>query len=100
MGKEGTMELDVRGEMCPYPAMKAREALAKLPAGECLEVLTDHAPALSTVPWEGAKLNYRSTIEPVGRGTWRIRLEPAEGTLDQKKALAEIAQRAAELSKS
>ncbi len=93
------MELDVRGEMCPYPAMKAREALAKLPRGETLEVLTDHAPALSTVPWEGAKLNFRSTIEPAGRGTWRIRLEPATEPLDQKKALAEIAQRAAELAR-
>ncbi|WBL36143.1 hypothetical protein O0235_00525 [Tepidiforma flava] len=47
----------------------------------------------------GAKLNYRSTIEPAGRGTWRIRLEPAEGKLDQKQALAEISRRAAELSK-
>jgi TusA-related sulfurtransferase len=86
--------------MCPYPAMKAREALGKLPNGESLEVVTDHAPALSTVPWEGAKLNFRSTIEPAGRGTWRIRLVPAEAPLDQKKALAEIARRAAELSES
>ncbi|WP_322796417.1 sulfurtransferase TusA family protein [Tepidiforma sp.] len=94
------MELDVRGEMCPYPAMKAREALGRLPKGEPLEVITDHAPALSTVPWEGAKLNYRSAIEPIGRGVWRIRLEPAEAPIDQRAALAEIAKRAAELGAS
>ena len=26
-------QLDVRGEICPYPMMKASEALKKLPAG-------------------------------------------------------------------
>jgi len=94
------VELDVRGEMCPYPAMKARQALQKLPPGETLEVLTDHAPALSTVPWEGAKLGYRSSIEVVGKGLWRIRLEKAEGPIDTRKALEEIARRAAELTTS
>ena len=62
------MQIDVRGEMCPYPAMKAREALKKLPAGERLELITDHAPALSTVPWEGAKLGFLSEIAPGGPG--------------------------------
>ena len=38
--------LDVRGEICPYPMMKASEALKRLPAGDVLEVLSDHAPAL------------------------------------------------------
>lgn len=94
------VELDVRGEMCPYPAMKAREALKKLPPGETLEVLTDHAPALSTVPWEGAKLGFRSSIEVVGKGLWRIRLEKAEAPIDTRQALEEIARRAAELTNS
>jgi TusA-related sulfurtransferase len=92
------MELDVRGEMCPYPAMKAREALKKLKGDEGLQLLTDHAPALSTVPWEGAKLGFDFEIEPVAAGEWRIRLDRAEGRIDQKKALAAIAQRAAELA--
>ncbi|MCS7295139.1 MAG: hypothetical protein NZ761_07050, partial [Dehalococcoidia bacterium] len=72
----------------------------KLPPGETLEVLTDHAPALSTIPWEGAKLGYRSSIEVVGKGLWRIRLEKAEGPIDTRKALEEIARRAAELTTS
>ncbi len=92
------MELDVRGEMCPYPAMKAKEALKKLPKGECLDVLTDHAPALSTVPWEGAKLSFTSEIEVVRNGEWRIHLERAAGALDQKAALARIAECAAALA--
>lgn len=92
------MELDVRGEMCPYPAMKAKAALDKLPAGERLVILTDHAPALSTVPWEGAKKGFAFAIEPAGAGEWRIELEKAAGKLDQKQALADIARRAAELA--
>jgi tRNA 2-thiouridine synthesizing protein A len=92
------MELDVRGEMCPYPAMKAKEALKKLPAAERLDVITDHAPALSTVPWEGAKLGFASEVEPLGPGEWRIRLERPPSAIDQRQALAAIAARAAELT--
>lgn len=92
------MELDVRGEMCPYPAMKTTEALKKLPAGEALHVLTDHAPALSTVPWEGAKKGYLSNIVVLGRGEWRIELDRAGEKVDKQALLAEIARRANELT--
>ena len=71
--------LDVRGEICPYPMMKASEALKKLPSGESLQVLTDHAPALSTIPWEAAKHGYRASIERVGSPEWLITLVPVAG---------------------
>jgi TusA-related sulfurtransferase len=73
-------QLDVRGEICPYPMMKASEALKKLAGGESLQVLTDHAPALSTIPWEAAKHGYRASIERVGSPEWLITLVPAQGT--------------------
>ena len=92
------MELDVRGEMCPYPAMKAKDALTKLPPGERLVVITDHAPALSTVPWEGAKQGFTFTIEPAGPGEWRIELEQPAAPIDKNLVLAAIAQRASELA--
>ena len=76
MGKQ----LDVRGEICPYPMMKASEELQKLPSGESLQVLTDHAPALSTIPWEAAKHGYRATIERIGSPEWLITLVPAAGS--------------------
>src|ERR1051326_3257530 len=72
-------QLDVRGEICPYPMMKASEALKKLPAGESLQVRTDHAPALSTIPWEAAKYGFRASIERVGSPEWLITLVPARG---------------------
>lgn len=92
------MELDVRGEMCPYPAMKTKSALTKLQAGEDLVVLTDHAPALSTVPWEGARLGFTSEVTVVGQGEWRIQLQKAAVPIDTRRALAEIADRAAALT--
>jgi TusA-related sulfurtransferase len=66
--------LDVRGEICPYPMMKAVEQLKKLQGDERLEVLTDHAPALSTIPWEAAKLGYATTITAEGPAEWRLDL--------------------------
>jgi TusA-related sulfurtransferase len=72
--------LDVRGEICPYPMMKASDALKKLTPGATLEVLTDHAPALSTIPWEAAKHGYRASIERVGSPEWLITLSPAAGS--------------------
>ena len=84
-------QLDVRGEICPYPMMKASEALKKLSSGESLQVLTDHAPALSTIPWEAAKQGYRASIERVGSPEWLITLEPAEGR-SQAELVADLGQ--------
>jgi TusA-related sulfurtransferase len=60
--------------------MKASEALKKLPPGGSLEVLTDHAPALSTIPWEAARFGFRASIERVGSPEWLITLSPAVGS--------------------
>lgn len=68
-------ELDVRGEICPYPMMKTVQALKKLSADdEGLEVITDHPPALETIPTQAARLGYTAQIEPNGSSEWHIRL--------------------------
>ena len=84
-------QLDVRGEICPYPMMKASDALKKLGAGETLQVLTDHAPALSTIPWEAAKHGFRATIERVGSPEWLITLAPVGGK-SQSELVADLGQ--------
>ena len=67
--------LDVRGEICPYPMMKAVQALKKLGVGdEGLEVITDHAPALETIPTQAARLGYSADIQETGSPEWRITL--------------------------
>lgn len=69
-------QLDVRGEICPYPMMKTVQALKKLNTGdEGLEVITDHAPALETIPTQAARLGYQAVIEETGSPEWRITLK-------------------------
>jgi TusA-related sulfurtransferase len=68
------MQLDVRGEICPYPQIKTVAALKKLAPGDQLEVLTDHPPTLETVPAQAARLGYTAEIQAVGPAEWCIRL--------------------------
>ena len=70
------MELDVRGEVCPYPMMKAVEAMKKSKDLEEVVVITDHAPCLETIPPQAARLGFQVTIEEVGSPEWRITLTP------------------------
>jgi TusA-related sulfurtransferase len=65
--------LDVRGEICPYPMMRTVSALKKL-AGEqhVLEVVTDHAPALETIPTQAARLGFDTEIQESGGSEWRL----------------------------
>lgn len=72
-------QLDVRGEICPYPMLRTVEILKKLKTPEDLEVITDHPPALSTIPWEAAKLGYEATLREAGSAEWKITLRPAVG---------------------
>ena len=68
-------QLDVRGEICPYPMMKTVQALKKLNASDQgLEVITDHAPALETIPTQAVRLGYTAEIEETGTPEWRITL--------------------------
>ena len=65
--------LDVRGEICPYPMMRTVSALKKLSATDNeLEVVTDHAPALETIPTQAARLGFDTKIEESGGSEWRL----------------------------
>ena len=67
--------LDVRGEICPYPMLRTNRELDEVSPGiPRLDVLTDHAPALSTIPPQAMKRGYSCEIEEVSGGVWRIRL--------------------------
>jgi len=66
------MKLDVRGEICPYPMIKAVEAMKVLPEGEVLEVITDHPPALESIPIQAERRGFRVKIETIGAPEWKI----------------------------
>ena len=71
-------KLDVRGEICPYPMMRTVSALKRLSQDEnALEVVTDHAPALDTIPTQAARLGFSTAIEETGASEWRITITRA-----------------------
>jgi|TARA_R110000787_G_scaffold218049_1_gene326752 TusA-related sulfurtransferase len=75
MADEQVPVLDVRGEICPYPMLKTNEMLDGNQKGvQILDVLTDHPPALSTVPPQAMKRGYEVEIDELGAGEWRLRL--------------------------
>ncbi len=75
MADEQVPVLDVRGEICPYPMMKTNELLDRDQKGvKVLDVLTDHPPALSTVPPQAMKRGYEVEIDELGVSEWRLRL--------------------------
>lgn len=68
------MIVDVRGEICPYPATAAVEAMKKAKDGESIEVIIDHAPALETVPWQAQRAGWDAEIEEISDAEWKITL--------------------------
>jgi tRNA 2-thiouridine synthesizing protein A len=73
-------KLDVRGEICPYPMMRTVSALKKLGEDErALEVVTDHPPALETIPTQAARLGFQTDIEETGASEWRLVITRNEG---------------------
>lgn len=71
--EQGIPILDVRGEICPYPMMQTNKELDEKNL-TALEVLTDHPPALGTIPHEAMKRGYGCEIEEVRSGEWKISL--------------------------
>ena len=44
------LELDIRGEVCPYTFVKTKLALEEMTPGQVLRVLVDYEPATKNVP--------------------------------------------------
>ncbi|MCK6578477.1 MAG: sulfurtransferase TusA family protein [Anaerolineae bacterium] len=68
-------QIDLRGEICPYPMMKTVQALKKLGREDHeLVVIIDHAPALETIPTQAERLGFTVEIKETGSPEWRITL--------------------------
>ena len=71
--------LDVRGEICPYPMIKTNQVLDDVSNKlNILEVITDHPPALSTIPPEAIKRGFACQINETNQGEWTITLTKVE----------------------
>ena len=42
-------ELDIRGEVCPYPVIKTKMKLKEMESGEVLKVIVDYPPSVENV---------------------------------------------------
>jgi TusA-related sulfurtransferase len=74
--------VDVRGEMCPYPVLKAGAALREMKPGEVLELLVDYETSVeSGLPNFCSKHNceYDLIKEDSGEKVfWRFYIEKSE----------------------
>ncbi|MBA32074.1 MAG: response regulator SirA [Chloroflexi bacterium] len=71
---ENNVVLDLRGEICPYPMLKTNEYLDKNDSINLLEIITDHSPALSTIPPQAIKRGYEVEISEIDSSEWKITL--------------------------
>lgn len=77
---DGTLVLDVRGYVCPYPVIYARKALARMSPGELLEVITDNPPSCENVPRAAEEDGHIVlSVEKIGRGVWRVLIRKGGG---------------------
>ncbi len=42
-------ELDIRGEVCPYPVLKTKMKLKQMESGEILKIILDYPPSVENV---------------------------------------------------
>lgn len=68
--------IDVRGEICPNPDIKARTALEKMGKGQILEVLLDYPLSVERVPRNAENRQHRVIlIERMSEAEHRILIE-------------------------
>jgi tRNA 2-thiouridine synthesizing protein A len=69
----GAVELDLRGEVCPYTFLKTRLALEALPAGALLRVLVDNETSARDVPRSLTAAGHAVlACAPAGEAVWAI----------------------------
>lgn len=67
------LDLDLRGEVCPYTFLKARLALEALPVGAVLRVLVDNEASARDVPRSLAAAGHAVlACAPTGDQAWAI----------------------------
>lgn len=73
---DAIIEIDVRGEVCPFPMMKAVEHMKKAQAGEIINMLIDDPAALDNIPVQAKRLGWEWEVEQMSSPDpeWRMTL--------------------------
>ncbi len=64
--------VDVRGEVCPIPVIKAKQAIASLKGAGLVEVLVDNENASQNVQRMGSKFSQNIAVEQYEPGQYRV----------------------------
>ena len=67
-----TIIVDTRGEKCPRPLLKTRDALRKAPRGAIVEVLGTHAPSKKEVQLAAKAVGAKVLAVEEDSGFWRV----------------------------
>ncbi len=67
--------VDVRGDMCPGPALRVERFLEARASKAPFIVLGDHLPTLESLPLLAARFGWRVEFSEE-RGEWRARFTP------------------------
>lgn len=71
-----TKNLDVCGEICPYPDVNSMTTLKKMEKGEILEVLTDYPLSVERIPRSAKKWGHKVLkVEQIDGPKHRILIE-------------------------
>jgi TusA-related sulfurtransferase len=76
-GRDGPLEINLCGEICPFTFVRTKLALEELPMGAVLRVLVDHEPATRNIP--------RSATEWGQEVVGVIRVAPRIWAIDLRK---------------
>jgi len=74
-----SVQLDLRGEVCPFLLVRTKQALLDLSRGARLEVTFDYPLACKTLPrWAKSEGFRASAAHKIGEGLWRLALGKEE----------------------
>ncbi len=67
------LEIDLRGEVCPYTFVKSKLALEEMGKAQVLQVIVDHLPAVENVP-RSMNIEGQEILEvaQIDQADWRI----------------------------
>jgi TusA-related sulfurtransferase len=65
--------VDLKGQVCPFPWVKSKKALAKMEIGQVLKVIVDHAPAVKNIPrYFGEEGQSILSVDKINELDWQI----------------------------
>lgn len=70
-------ELDVWGDMCPIPLIKAQKKIKEMKSGDRLILETEHSCTSRTIVQWAKQKNYPVRETEVANGIWRLELTKA-----------------------